>query len=530
MKHLLLSASLFLTQLLSAQVNIDTLAFQDFEVTPAAPVWTFTGPVIYNSGFSSASAAPPNSPLGIGGSRAWETTTNSGGLVLDFANTTIPQIYDSVRVRFNLAALNLIGSSGGPDNLDYVLIAYSIDGGSTFVNRMRIRGAVNDNSFWAYSATGYAKNYYLPATEQVFQPTNSGLQTTLGYSTCEIAFPGTVTQVQLRITGRSSSSTDTWMIDNVLLTGENSCAATLSSISPTVCGSYTSPAGNVHTSSATFNDTIPNVHGCDSVITVNLTVNQPSSANISPVVCGSYTSPAGNVHTVSAMFNDTIPNASGCDSIIAINLTVNQPSSASINPVACGSYTSPAGNMYTASATFNDTIPNASGCDSIITINLTVNTVDTSVSLSGATLTSGATGAQYQWIDCNGGTPINGETAQSFTPTSNGTYAVIVTQNSCTDTSSCVQVLSTGLYTAGKNLSIGLFPNPVQDQVHVTLGQNYSLITIRITQLDGKLLREQQFSSTNAMTLHTEELAAGVYWLTVVADDETSVVKFCVLK
>jgi len=223
MKKILLSVLLIAGLDLAAQLQTDTLAIQTFDTIPVTPpVWTFTGPVVYNSGFSSASAAPPNSPIGINGSRAWETTTNSGGLVLDFANILIPAGYDSVRVRFNLAAMNLTGTTGGPDDLDYVLTEISLDSGATFYGRLRNRGAVTNNSFWPYSATGVAKLYYQPQTEVEFQPANSGLQTTQGYSTNEIVFPGTITQVKIRMTGRSSTSSDTWLVDNLVITGEKS--------------------------------------------------------------------------------------------------------------------------------------------------------------------------------------------------------------------------------------------------------------------------------------------------------------------
>ncbi len=211
---------LFISAKFVAQ-TIDTLAFQDFEVIPATPIWNFTGPVIYNSGTSTASAAPPNSPIGINSSRAWETTTNSGGLVLVFDNVIIPAGYDSIYFEFRLAAMNLNSSSGGPDNLDYVLVEYSTDGGSNYFGRLRIRGAAANNGFWAYSATGVGKVYYQPTTEVMFQPANSGLATTDGYSTNGITFPGSVSQVRIRLTGRSSSASDTWLVDNILLTGLN---------------------------------------------------------------------------------------------------------------------------------------------------------------------------------------------------------------------------------------------------------------------------------------------------------------------
>lgn len=267
------------TSLTKAQLAIDTLAIQDFEITPAAPTWNFTGPVVYNSGISSATAAPANSPIGINSSRAWETTSVSGGLVLDFNNITVPSGYDSVRVNFKLAAMNLNGSTGGPDNLDYVLVEYSIDGGNNFVSRLRIRGAVANNSFWGYDATGVAKVNYLPATETMFQPANSGIQTTEGYSTCEIVFPGSITQVQLRITGRSSSTTDTWLVDNLILTGENSCSPATAATSESVCygSSYTYADGTVSTN-ITANESHTSVltgaaaNGCDSILNESLTV------------------------------------------------------------------------------------------------------------------------------------------------------------------------------------------------------------------------------------------------------------------
>lgn len=560
MKKLLLLASLTFTQILSAQLNIDTLAFQDFEVAPAAPVWSFTGPVIYNSGFSSASATPANSPLGIGGSRAWETTTNSGGLVLDFSNTIIPAGYDTIRVRFNLAAMNLNSSGGGPDNLDYVLVAYSTDGGTTYSNRVRIRGASTDNSTWAYSATGVAQVNYLPATEQMFQPTTSGPQTTFGYSTVEIKFPGTVTQIAMRITGRSSSSTDTWMIDNLVMTGENNCAATTTSFSATACGSYVTPSGDVLMSSGTYMDTIPNAAGCDSVMTINLTINNPSGATIAPTACGMYVSPAGNMYMASGTYYDTILNAAGCDSVITINLTINSASGSTITTATCNSYTSPAGNVYSASGTYYDTISNAAGCDSVITINLTINsssasaqtvsscfsytspsgnvyttsgtymdtlanasgcdsvitttltidTVDVAVTMSGATLQANASGATYQWIDCsNGNAPVAGATNQSFMPTVNGNYAVIITQGLCTDTSACTNVTSVGI-AVQSNASATVSPNPFHDVVLISGCTPGSVVTV--FNLQGEVVYSASCSSS-VLTVDLSAQADGIYFV-----------------
>ena len=194
------------------------LARQDFEVAPASPTWTFTGTPNFLAGFSSASAAPANSPLGIGGSRAWETNTVPGGLLVEFTNVTIPAGFDRVRLRFRLAGMSLASSSGGPDNLDYVVVGLNVDNGG-FYDRVRIRGSVNDNSVWGYDATGVAVVDSTPAIETMFQRMNSGYLAD-GYSTVEVVFPGTASTIAVRIIARSSSSSDSWLIDDVELIGE----------------------------------------------------------------------------------------------------------------------------------------------------------------------------------------------------------------------------------------------------------------------------------------------------------------------
>jgi hypothetical protein len=92
------------------------------------------------------------------------------------------------------------------------------------------------------------------------------------------------------------------------------------------CGSYTSPSQNYRwTQSGTYRDTLTNQTGCDSVFVIELDVGRPTAAVISEDACGSYTSPSQKYTWIqSGTYRDTITNRSGCDSIIVINLTVNQ--------------------------------------------------------------------------------------------------------------------------------------------------------------------------------------------------------------
>ncbi len=161
--------------------------------------------------------------------------------------------------------------------------------------------------------------------------------------------------------------------DSIILVDLTVNESTLSSIIETACDSYISPSGKTWTISGTYQDTIPNEAGCDSVITIELTVNSSSASSISETVCDSYTSPSGKTWITSGTYLDTIPNAAGCDSVITVELTVNGSSTSSLTETACDSYISPSGKIWTSSGTYLDTIPNAAGCDSVITIDLTVN-------------------------------------------------------------------------------------------------------------------------------------------------------------
>jgi hypothetical protein len=289
------------------------------------------------------------------------------------------------------------------------------------------------------------------------------------------------------------------------LTVKNSTASTLTITS---CDSYTSPSGMNVTSSGTFNDTISNTAGCDSVITINLTIINSTASTISPVSCDIYFSPGGVSYSSSGIYTDVIPNAAGCDSVITINLTVNNSSASTISPTACDSYTSPSGMMVTSSGTFNDTIANAAGCDSVITINLTIITVDTSVVQTGAMLTSNATGASYQWIDCGTGTMISGETNQSFTATANGNYAVVVTVGACSDTSMCYNVVTTGIENVS-SVSLSIYPNPNAGSFTISgLAGEYSIINSL-----GQRVKMIELNAGNSNTVLIDDLNKGVYYI-----------------
>lgn len=206
----------------------------------------------------------------------------------------------------------------------------------------------------------------------------------------------------------------------------------------------------------------------------------------------------------------------GTDSTIVIPVVINSlQTSSTITETACDSYTAPDGQIYTTSGIKTAIIPNAVGCDSTITINLTINTVDVSVSQNGIILTANATADSYQWLDCNNGNSIiSGETSQSFTATQNGSYAVKVTQNDCTDTSACYAVTTVGILENTFSNDIIVYPNPTDGIVKIDLGETLTEFMVSIMDVNGKLVRQSIYKNTKMFELNLN-VQSGIYMLTI---------------
>ncbi|MBL0046935.1 MAG: hypothetical protein IPP32_02395 [Bacteroidetes bacterium] len=174
---------------------------------------------------------------------------------------------------------------------------------------------------------------------------------------------------------------------------------TSSTIHPIACNQYTSPTGKNLTTSGTYLDTLLNANGCDSILIIELTIHNSSSALLSVSACKNYTSPSGKYTWVSSgIYPDTLTNVMGCDSVLSIQLTI-LPSSVSFQTITtCNSYSAPSGKyIWTQSGTYNDTLTNALGCDSILNIQLTIRTNSTSTQTLTACISYPSPSGKYNW-------------------------------------------------------------------------------------------------------------------------------------
>jgi hypothetical protein len=246
-----------------------------------------------------------------------------------------------------------------------------------------------------------------------------------------------------------------------------------------------------------------------------LTINSTSNT-MNQSACNSYNF-NNQLITQSGTYYDTLINAAGCDSIITLNLTINNSTSNTMNQSACNSYTF---NNQTIiqSGIYYDTLMNSAGCDSIITLNLTINNANTATTQSGTQLTATATGTNYQWLTCNPFTIISGANSQAFTATANGDYAVAVTENGCTDTSNCMTVNSVGINEIHANNSITTSPNPTYSIFKIVCPMNGGNV-ILYNSFGQKLLTSKIENQTSLIDI--SQYPKGIY-IAEITDNKTS--------
>jgi hypothetical protein len=178
-------------------------------------------------------------------------------------------------------------------------------------------------------------------------------------------------------------------------------------------------------------------------------------------------------------------------------------------------YVFPDGSTSTQSGTHSSQFFSANGCDSIINTLLTVTPVDTAVIHGLTSLTSSATSASFQWVDCNSGYAwINGQAAAMFQPGISGSYAVIVSQNGCTDTSDCHTLTLTGLSTITEP-GIGVYPNPVTNELNLKSVIRFELAEIIISDAFGRTCLNINAMFNTDLKLDVSTLSPGFYSLVI---------------
>ncbi len=144
----------------------------------------------------------------------------------------------------------------------------------------------------------------------------------------------------------------------------------------TACDSLTWYWETFTTGTDTASHTSVTAAGCDSTVTLHLTVNHSNTGDTAATVCDSLTWYGVTYTGSTGTASHTFINVAGCDSTVTLHLTVNHSTTGDTAATVCDSI-SWYGTTYTAAATPTHLFTNAVGCDSTLTLHLTVNRSNT---------------------------------------------------------------------------------------------------------------------------------------------------------
>jgi hypothetical protein len=274
----------------------------------------------------------------------------------------------------------------------------------------------------------------------------------------------------------------------------------------------------MHNQPGNYIDTIQNMNGCDSIVSLQLTVLPVSSSNINTSICNGQSYPIGNfTYTLPGNYSDTLQNANGCDSIVSLQLTVLPLSSSSINTSICNGQSYPVGNFtYTLPGNYSDTLQNVNGCDSIVSLQLSVDTISAQLTQpSPDTLIVTASGS-ISWLDCGNNQLVEGAVSNTFVPQNSGTYAAIVSSGNCSDTTDCATAVVNGIQLIS-NSHVHIYPNPTNNLLNIILSQS-AQHTILLYDMKGALLSSYHYQGSFEQ-LDLSRYSDGVYFIAINADE-----------
>ena len=237
---------------------------------------------------------------------------------------------------------------------------------------------------------------------------------------------------------------------------------------------------------------------------------------------------------------DTLQNISGCDSIVILDLTINNSLATTIPITACDTFTWD-GVTYDSTGIYTKNYSSANSCDSVVTLDLTINKILTNFTASSTLFTTTPFSVQFTnstpnlsnfsftW-DFGDNTVIQSNNSSLFHQYMyNGLYDVSLVAEDITNGCGYDTLKKDGLIfcSGGPSLSIiefsdqiTVFPNPTKDEITISVNNFKGNIKTEIYDLIGNKLLV-----TSETTISLNDYAIGIYLIKVAYGDRIQEVK-----
>ncbi len=361
-----------------------------------------------------------------------------------------------------------------------------------------------------------------------------------GTYTFETTYNGITCSKRFDVAGARISSTKSLNIcsgDSIILTSSDASSylwntgATTKSITVSQSGDYSvsvkTPMGCSATSPATTVTVVP-LPVSAVIPNGSLSFCKGDSVILSATAATSYSWSNGDTTQQIVVSNPgkyfvTITNSNGCSAtsdttivqVIAAPIAVINPSGSmtlcegdnvtlTADPAKTYLWSSGANTRsitVSKSGTYFVKVTNDNGCMATSsTATVTINPLPVrTVTQNGSILISDAMNAEYQWLDCSKNfAPIAGATSQTYTASSQGSYAVRLSTNGCYDTSACYTISTTGINNSVIEESIRIYPNPTIGKIIIETTSTiinaikiYNILGENIFNSDGQQIQRE---------------------------------------
>lgn len=353
-----------------ARITIETWIYSsNFNTSPCADC----APIVWNQGKAYR--------FGTGNTRVVNFTLNSTSGAVTLSSTTTLNInkwyhiagtYDGNKmfIYINGVATDSLASSFSiqyNSSTDDVWIADPATGWGGILEETRI---------WDYARS---KKEIQESMIKKFPSTTSGLVLSYGY---EDGVPykknTSVTTIKDNSSNGNDGAINSFKLEDTVsnfVLGRSYCdTAVYSKFNASQCIKYTMPSKKRSvTKSGVYKDTIISQKGCDSIMTITVTILNSSTSSITVAACDSFRNPiSGNIYKRSGKYTGTTRNAAGCDSVITFNLTIYKKDTTRYFYNECNSALLKNGKKVVNSGVYVDNLKGFRGCDSIVLHTVTI--------------------------------------------------------------------------------------------------------------------------------------------------------------
>ena len=283
--------------------------------------------------------------------------------------------------------------------------------------------------------------------------------------------------------------------------------------------------GATYTESGDYTQNLTTSHGCDSIVTLHLTIIGTLTDEWSIEACDHYTW-NGVTYTEPGDYVQELVSVDGCDSIVTLHLAFAQALEVEADTIACGSF-SWAGQEYTQSGDYDHMFVTPGGCDSLVHLHLTVKPYPDDVgAIEGPTevyvstdlilgqyfysIDSVGFAERYEWELEGIDWPMDTTGLHcALWVTSPGDATLRVKAwNGCGYTEREILIHARFFDLNEMEFPVALYPNPAHDKVII---EAEGILNVKVYDLQGQCFIEKSVAPCDRLSLPIQNLSPGLY-------------------